>query len=106
MHLLLLLLFRRIGVNDCGPIDLRDIIHTPSTETLDIGFVSHIIFIEIPRHLLKDFILFVGYLKSYFILLFIFLGIQWLEVGYSFYLYSRKIKRTWMENIPALGYRL
>ena len=66
--MLLLLLFRHIGLNDCGPIDLREIIHTPSTETLDIGFVYHIIFIEIPRHLLKDFIMFVGYLKSYPIL--------------------------------------
>jgi hypothetical protein len=68
MHLLLLLLFRHIVLNDCGPIDLREIIHTPSTETLDIGFVYHIIFIEIPRHLLKDLLLFVGYLKSYLIL--------------------------------------
>jgi hypothetical protein len=68
MHLLLLLLFRRNRLNDYWLIDPTDIIHTPSTETLDIGFVYHIIFIEIPRHLLKDLLLFVSYLRSYFIL--------------------------------------
>jgi hypothetical protein len=68
MHLLLLLLFHRIGLNDCWLIDPTDIIHTPSTKALNVRLVNYVIFIEIPRHLLKDLLLFVSYLKSYFIL--------------------------------------
>jgi hypothetical protein len=35
LHLLLLLLFHHIGVNDCRSIELTDIIHTPSSKALD-----------------------------------------------------------------------